>query len=722
MRPLLLTLIVALAAPASGQGFVREAAPFPVEADGAAIAFPFAGGFFEPRPSLVDIDADGDADLVMNVGGAGLQFFEQTDDGLVWRTDRLSDIEPGNWSVFGDLDDDGDLDLLTRGDPGRVRYWRNVGTAQAPAFEIGADPLLDADGQPVYVEDSSIPELGDLDGDGDPDLFSGKADVGTISHYRLDGLSARGVPQFAFVTDRFQDIVVYEENPMCQDGRVIGTPGRPAPQTGGPPNMPQRGSMHGANAIAIADITGDGAPELFWGDFFTPSLFYFLNEGTESDPVLALAGDRYPVGQPLTSGGYNAPSWGDADGDGDLDLVVGVQRGLCFQSQTTVSNLFRFENVGTPTAPDFRLVTDRLIRSLDVGSRSTVAFADLDGDGDLDMVTANESDPENPNRASLDRYENAGTASAPAFRLAERDWLGLEYDYGAYAPAFGDLDGDGDLDLIVGGFNGRFVLLRNTGTAGAPQFTRVDDRWGGIDTGQYARGSLGDLDGDGDLDLLGGASNGTIRLYINTGTASEPAFVTQGRGTPGEADAEFQASIGLPDTVGGDSAPAFADLDGDGDLDVVVGTAEGELKMFENVGTPTAPRFQEAAPVPAGRRRTAPALADLDGDGRPEIVAGTAAGGFLFWRGGSETSGEPGPSPNMGLRAVPNPSSGAVAFRADAPRGDLRVFDAQGRRVAHLALVDGRAEWDGGASAAGVYLARLDTPAGTATASFTRVR
>jgi len=709
-----LLLAAVASAPLAAQTFTREAAPFLVTADGAAVPHPFVGGFFEPRPALLDIDADGDADLLLNVGGAGIQFFEREGDDWIWRTDRLGGIEPGNWSTFGDLDGDGDLDLLTRGQPGRVRYWRNVGTAEEPAFEVGADLLRDAEGEPVNVEDSSIPALADLDGDGDPDLYAGKADIGTITQYVHEGVDADGVPVFRFVTDRFQGIVIYEENPQCRSEADRAAPNIPMP--GG------RGTMHGANAIAIEDLTGDGAPELFWGDFFAPSLFYFANEGTETDPRLTLATDRFPVGQPLTSGGYNAPTYGDTDRDGDADLVVGVQRGLCFQSQTAVANLIYFENAGTPDAPDLRVQTDRMIESLDLGSRSTAALADLDGDGDLDLVLANETDPDDTSRANLVRYENVGTASAPAFALADDDWLGLAYDYGAYAPVFGDLDGDGDLDLIVGGFNGRFAFLENTGAG----YERVDDRWQNVDVGQYARGTLGDLDGDGDLDLIGGASSGRVRLYRNVGSASSAAFLTEDNGTPTAEDLAFQLEIGLPDRIGADTAPALGDLDGDGDLDLLLGTASGELLVYQNVGSATAPQFQAAEPVPSGRRRTTPALGDLDGDGRPEIVAGTSSGGFLFWHASPGTWREPAPETDLGFRVVPNPSTDAVGFHAQAPRGEVAVFDAVGRRVTRVTLAGGVGTWDGhGAdgrrAASGVYLARFETPNGSGTVSFTRV-
>ena len=636
---------------ASAQTFERDATPFLVAVGGEAVPFPFAGGFFEPRPALADLDGDGDADLVVNVGGAGLQLYERTADGWAWRTDKLGGVEPGNWSTFGDLDGDGDLDLLTRGAPGRVRFWRNVGEGEPqtggvpgfPRFELAADGLRTTDGRPVAVEDSSIPALGDVDGDGDPDLLAGKADIGTITYHRHDGVGPDGLPRFTFVTDTFEDIQVYEENPSC-GGPAPNLPGMGAlptpPATEGGAGAGRMTARHGANAIALVSFAGGPTLDLFWGDFFAPSLFYFVNTGTVTEPDYRLEADRFPVGQPLTSGGYNAPTFGDADGDGDADLVVGVQRGLCFQGRTSVANLFYFENTGTAGRPALALQTDRLLGALDVGTRSAPALADLDGDGDLDLVVGNEADPENPSRATLARFENVGTDAAPSFELQDDDWLALAYDYGAYAPAFGDLDGDGDLDLLVGGFNGRFAFLRNTGSAQTPVYTLEDERLQDVDAGQYGRGALGDLDGDGLLDLVTGASNGRVRLYRNVGKAAAPAFRTASNGTPDSLDVAYALAIGIPDDVGQDSAPALADLDGDGDLDLVVGTAEGDLRTFQNVGSPTAPRFEEGGAVPGGRRRTAPALADLDGDGQAEIVAGADAGGLLYWhgRGGAWTA------------------------------------------------------------------------------------
>ena len=738
MRLALLTLVALTAAPtARAQTFVREAVPFPVrDAAGAAVPFPFAGGFFEPRPNVADLDGAGDADLVLNVGGAGLQLFERVGAGAAaryeWRTDRLSAIEPGNWAAFGDLDGDGDLDLVTRGDPGRVRAYRNTGTAQSPAFERVSALLLAPDGEPVAIEDSSIPDLADGDGDGDLDLLAGRADLGNITFYRNEGVDAAGAPRFALVTNTFEDIQVYEANPQCGGGRA-GPLAFPGP--GGPaaPAIAETARRHGANALRLVDVTADGRPELFWGDFFAPSLFFFGNTGTPADPLFTLVSERFPVGQPLTSGGYNASDFGDADGDGDLDLIVGVQRGLCFDVRSAIDNLILFENAGTAAAPDFQRRTDRLLGAVDVGSRATVAPVDVDGDGDLDLVVGSETAPDASGRARLALYRNTGTATAPEYALEDADFLSLAYDYGGYGPVAGDLDADGDPDLLVGGFNGRFALVRNDGTATAPVFaldaaTVGNPGYEGVDAGQYARGALGDVDGDGDLDLVTGASSGRVRLYRNVGTALAADFLTEANGTPQAADLAYALALGIPDVAGQDSAPALADLDGDGDLDLLVGVATGAIRIFRNTGTQTAPAFTEDAPLLAGRRRTAPALADLDGDGDADLLAGTDAGGLLFWRAAGGTPAEPGPETG-GLRidVFPNPSSGASRFVASARvRGEATVFDVRGREVRRVRFDGREAEWDGRDAAgralpAGVYVLRVPSPGGVVSARFTRV-
>ncbi|OZC02201.1 FG-GAP repeat domain-containing protein [Rubricoccus marinus] len=690
------------------EALVRTATPFPVEGADGPLALPFTGGYWAPVPQLTDLNGDGRPDLTITTGGAGIDVYANTADGWVWQTGKLGGITPGPWYRFADIDADGDPDLLTRGAPGQARYFENTGTASSPQFTLRAEPLLLASGEIVQIEDTSVPDLSDVDGDGDFDLIVGKADLGTISFYEMVGL-ADGIPQFSLITTEWQGIQIYEGSPQCRDayGSVYGI----TPEAG-------RATRHGANALALADITGSGGPELFWGDFFSENLFYFLNIGTPEAPAFDLVSESFPGTS--TPGGQNAAAFGDTDGDGDLDLVVGVLGGLCVTSRTPTQNIVSFLNTGTPEDPAFEIQTTRLLRSIDHGRRSVPAFADIDGDGDLDMIVGDGNTD-----ANLTLYTNTGTSGAPRFALTDPDWLALDYDFGGYAPTFGDLDADGDLDLLVGGFNGRLAFLENTGTATAPVYELRDERYAGIDAGQYAKPDLADIDGDGDLDLLVGESNGRVFLYRNAGTPEAASFATASNGTPGPADLAFRDDLGLTDDVGQESAPSAADLDGDGDLDILIGSSPGDIAVYLNVGSATAPAYQAAGEIDAERLTIVPRAADLTGDGLVDLVAGSDAGGLLYWANTFTTASVAPPSGLLRLDAYPNPSSGEVRLAfGRAVRGEVVVHDARGREVRRVVVSSADATWDGrdasGSDApAGVYLLQFE---GLASAQVTLAR
>jgi hypothetical protein len=140
---------------------------------------------------------------------------------------------------------------------------------------------------------------------------------------------------------------------------------------------------------------------------------------------------------------------------------------------------------------------------------------------------------------------------------------------GNWTPALGDLDGDGDLDLVVGEASGELNLFMNEGTAGEPRFVLSEEGWLGIDVGRRSAPTLVDFDGDGDLDLLIGSEDGPLRLWRNVGDATNPRF---------EEDPSF--TIGLHPM----SVPAFADLNGDGRLDLIAGGMAGGLLYWQNRG------------------------------------------------------------------------------------------------------------------------------------------
>jgi hypothetical protein len=575
------------APPAFPDDYRRVVAPsFPVlDSTGQPFTQPFYGGLNVPRPQFADVDGDGDQDLFIQERTGELAFFEHVADGdsmrYVWRTDHFQNLEVGEWTRFADLDQDGDPDLLAERPYSYIRVFRNESTEAQLRFTRVVDSLRMPGGKPIFSDRQNIPNVTDIDCNGRLDLFLGKLD-GTIARY--EATDATGIPRFQKVTEQFEGIEIVNQQMMS--------------------------ARHGANTLTFADVDGDGDEDLFWGDFFEPGLLLIENTGSCSAPDLTGDPEPFPPSDPLATSGYNAPAVTDWGNDGDPDLFVGVLGGA-FDANTTLSDNFHFFR---HTADGFTHETGQFLGALDTGSESTVAMGDLDGDGDLDGLVANKIDPRRTQTARVYLLENTGAPTAPSYQL--RDALdGLPAAY-HFAPALGDLDDDGTPDLILGTWGGS--LLHYTGN-GDGSFTKAADPLLELPRGSNAMPALGDLDDDGDLDLVVGESAGTLTYYRNDGSPTDPAFTLVS-----EAFADL--------AVDNRSAPALHDVDRDGDLDLLVGSETDGFVLARNTGTPSNPQFADARPVDLDAPRlAAPTFADVNGDGSPDLVAGSDGGGLVLF-------------------------------------------------------------------------------------------
>ncbi len=576
-----------------------------LDTDGIAYAHPFLGGLNLPRPQLADIDNDGDLDLFVQEYSGDVMFFEQTGTPdaprYVWRTDAYQDVDIGEWYLFVDVDADGDLDLLGEERFSLVRMYQNQGDRATPRFVLLTERLMDDQGEPVFADRQNIPKVADLDCDGRLDLMVGRVE-GTITRNEMVELDERGAPVFRHLEDRFQGIEII--------GQVLGGP---TPGTGpsGTQGAGNRGTLHGANTMAFVDFDGDGDLDLFWGDFFEPGLLLIENRGSCRAPSLRSEPIPFPPNDPVKTSGYNAPAFGDLDGDGDVDLLVGVLGGAFNPNNTTVDNFLQLERTG---ARRLELRTRRFLSQVDVGSESFPAFADIDADGDLDLFLSNKIEPGDTRAGRVFFFENIGSATRPRLQLrGPVEEFSSAYHY---APAFGDLDADGDLDILMGTWDDELQLVLNEGDSSSPSWVVADPEIAKLTRGRNAVPALGDIDADGDLDLFIGESSGELNFYRNSGSASSPIYEL--------VDDKFGAI-----DVGRRSAPTLTDIDGDGDLDLVVGSEAEGLALFRNTGTPQSPVFEADGALPAGGHAfVTPAFVDIDGDGRLELFTGGVGGGI----------------------------------------------------------------------------------------------
>ena len=297
------------------------------------------------------------------------------------------------------------------------------------------------------------------------------------------------------------------------------------------------------------------------------------------------------------------------------------------------------------------------------------ALADLDGDGDLDLVGGN-------NTGLLYYFENTGNSANPDFTErtgAQNPMDGISV-LSYSKPAFTDLDGDGDHDLIVGNDYGDIAYFENTGTVAVPHFTQRTDAanpFDGISMGSHSTLALADLDGDGDVDLAVGVNEGDIPYYENVGTSTSPDFVLR-------SDVSNPLNNISP---GLQSTPAFADVDGDSDFDLVVGNKDGGIFYFENTGTTTEPGFTQHThsdnPFYGAFAGYWIGLefADINGDGHPELIVGNDDGIIHYF----ESVGTP-ESPEFSPQSLARPTTFTIYDNGGTDTLDVRT-DTNDQRI-----------------------------------------
>ena len=333
----------------------------------------------------------------------------------------------------------------------------------------------------------------------------------------------------------------------------------------------------GAHVALTADLDGDGDQDVVSISVFDSELSWFENDGAASPTFTAH----------LVSTSASSPrglAIADLDGDGDLDLLTASRND---------DKIAWFENDGAAD-PAF---TERVI-STSAGGAWSVQAADVDGDGDLDVLSASYGDDK------IAWYENDGAAD-PAFSTHVVSTSAV----GAFAVAAADLDGDGDLDLLSASFNDDTIAWYENDGAADPAFTKrvlTTAANGAADVG------VADLDGDGDSDIFGASVFGdTIVWYENDG-AADPAFTEHV----------------VTNSANGAIRVAAADLDGDGDLDLLSASLyDGKVAWYENDGAGD-PSFTSHVITGSAAIPRSVAAGDLDGDGDLDVLTATQGGPF----------------------------------------------------------------------------------------------
>ena len=571
-----------------------------------------------------DLDGDGDLDILVGdsfFGSPGISILknngDQTFAAPVYYSLPLNQVV--GEVALSDFDSDGDLDAFAtiRGDfdqMTKIMVWRNNGDGTFAA------PIEFTTGQgPAGIV------IADFTGDGKPDVITanyGGSSISILRHNGLNGQQAGFLPPVSFNAtnhaekiaaadvngDGILDVVVGETvdiGPLATLAVMINTGNgnfaAPVIYDAAP------GGRFGSTAVALADLDNDGDVDLIGGGLYSTgsldngAITIRRNNGSgtfgAAEIILFTNPNFVPNPKEITTGFIN--------GDGFADIVAAVPSGRAIEGFVVVNS----NGSGGFNTPVYYEASQQTF---------DVAIVDLDNDGDGDVITlANSS-------AAVTVHENLGNGSFPVLPRYEVASL-------SDAVESADIDNDGDIDIVVNGevdiasLDPVVKILKNNGNGTfAPAIDYTPTR-------NFADMKLRDINGDGFVDLIFAPDANDPPYHFGTA-------LNLGNGT-------FAPTVVTEVFSCGDGTIDAADLDGDGDLDIVLTEEEGcpgidpHIFIFRNDGNQNFVRMPDI--VLPGMLPHGLALADVTGDGNIDIITALPQGMGVFPGNGNLTFGAP---------------------------------------------------------------------------------
>jgi hypothetical protein len=650
-------------------------------ANGIPLKNPWAGGLNFLQVSDIDLNYDGIMDLFVfdrtgnkistfiNGGTANTVDYKY-DHSFVNKFPKLD-----SWALLRDYNCDGKMDIFTHTNLG-IQVYKNDGDAVNGLHFTLAKHTLYAyyiDTNPpsnylnLYVTSTDIPAIYDVDNDGDLDVltfdFAGTR-MQWSKNFSLENYgTCDSLNYFMLVDECFGD---FEENfsnnsvnlDVCSASEHL------APLI---ENLDDRSSRHAGSCTLCADLNGDTLRDLVLGDISFSNITYLTNGGTLQMADMISQETSYPpnttsVSAPL----FPCSFYVDVNNDSVRDLLVSPNANTCSISD---KSLWWYKNTHTDDSANFQFQQMNFLQNemIEVSEGAYPSFVDFNNDGLTDVIIGNYGYPNNGcvYTSKLTALKNIGTATQPKFELFSKDYASL----GALAlqnlvPTFGDLDNDGDQDMIVGASDGRLYYYQNVAAPGlTANYVLNSALFSGMLFGQYASPQLVDVNRDNKLDILSGRSNGKLNYYKNIGTSTNPAF---------SADSAnyFFGNVNVipPNVSNGFSFPCL--FNHNGHYELFVGSANGKIYHYNNIDNNLNGAFNlldsTFQDLYEGERCT-PEVFDINNDAQPDLIVGNYSGGVSFFIGdslaGSQQISELSYIPQIKL--YPNPVDEIIYFSMD---------------------------------------------------------
>lgn len=665
-------------------GFARNL-DVPCLVNDYALKLPWGGGMNSVRFSPIDLNLDGTNDLIaFEKHGNRILPFLLIDNIYVYAPEYVR-LFPKlhDWVILKDFNGDGKMDIFTYGLAG-IRVFENISDNQLD-FSLVADPLLAYyynDYINLYASPDDYLVVEDVDNDGKFDILNFYV-LGKYVHFLKNYASDDSLFPFDLRLEdecwgKFSEAA--DNNTItlltnCQDGR----------------NWPIR---HTGSSLLLNDFTNNGLPDLLVGDVDSPNLILLRNNGTISEPIMTQQDTAFPTNFPVELYSMPAASLINLYNSENQSLIVSPSDPSLTKSQD-LNSVWRYDYDNNLN--QYTLVEQNFLQSemIDVGSGAQPVLFDFDNDGLFDLFIGNYGQFDSAKlvdgflqshfSSSISYYKNTGTINSPQFTLQTRDFGNLkQYGYTALHPTFGDLTNDGQIDMLCGNSDGKLILIPHSRLISNQGV--ILENFANIDVGDFSTPQLFDLENDGKIDLLIGNRRGHIAYYKNIGVNSTDfQHITDTLGNVDTRDINI--------TYFGYCNPCFYRDDIHGTT-LFCGNESGEISLYKDIDNNINNSFllaeRQLVEIINGNtfsflegRRVCPAVADLNGDGFPEIIIGNYAGGLSLFSGVT-----PPPHTNISnfydnidIKIFPNPTLGNFKIESGFPIKTVEIFNLLGQKI-----------------------------------------
>lgn len=715
----------------------------PLSQKGQQLDQAWIGGLNAPQVSQIDLNQDGLLDLHIfdRKGNVQLTYIFDGSPGSPnyrYAPEYLEAFpEISNWMQLKDYNADGIMDIICYSDiPGVDGFIAYKGTFQddqlhferydfGPPFNLASFPSNNGNLLPIYISKIDFPGIADVDCDGDLDVLTFNISGGYVEWYRNTSMEdGHELERLTFVLEDGCWGGFYESG-ISSSIDLASAPGDCFSPANGAQAVQYR---HTGSTLMLFDPDKDGDQDLVLGDLSFDNLNHLTNGGDCNQAWMNAQNTAFPSLEfPVDLPTFPLSFYLDLDQDGEEDLIAAPSSLQNSEDQEVLWYYAGSRDQNGAKQFAFQQKEFLVGDMLDLGTQSFPAFFDYNNDGLMDLVVGNQSQytTDGQIKSSLHLFQNTGTPTAPAYELIDEDYLDMQQfnptSYG-FRPTFGDLDGDGDQDILIGEAFGYLYFGENlAGPNVAPRFAPLEFQYMGIDVGLSSSPFIADVNQDGLMDIIMGERQGNINYYENIGSPGVPQFQPEAN-MGNNSNRLGDISSRSPGFLVGNSMPFVFYSNQKAFL--LLGGEQGNIQLYESEserldGTMTLVDHQVAHFRPG--RGSSISMADLDQDGFLELVIGNGRGGLQLrntpFSSELTVNTQTVKSEDFGVAIYPNPTQDWMYLRtSEVPdQWRLEIRHLNGKLVESREIKEQETSISMVTWPAGVYLLQINAKNSTLT-------